>query len=51
VAELPTLVMLRRILLLAWIASHSETPTAQEMGEAFTAETLRLCEAFLSGTA
>ena len=47
-AEIPVMVMLRRILLLAWIASHAETPTAQEMGEGFTAETLRLCEDFLS---
>lgn len=46
-AMLPVMVMLRRILLVAWIASHKETPTAQELGTAFTNETLRLAEAFL----
>ncbi|NJK63435.1 MAG: phosphotransferase [Synechococcaceae cyanobacterium SM2_3_1] len=47
VAHLPILVMLRRILLTAWIASHAETPTAQEMGESFTFRTLELAEQFL----
>jgi Ser/Thr protein kinase RdoA (MazF antagonist) len=47
VAAIPLMVMLRRLLLLAWIASHSETPTARELGVGFTEETLRLCEEFL----
>ncbi len=47
-AVIPHLVMLRRLLLLAWIASHSETPTAQELGQNFTSETLRLCELYLA---
>jgi Ser/Thr protein kinase RdoA (MazF antagonist) len=46
-AILPVFVMLRRILLTAWIASHSETPTAQAMGEAYTAGTVALARAFL----
>ena len=33
---LPMLIMLRRMQLTAWIASHAETPTAQAMGEAYT---------------
>lgn len=48
VAMLPTFVMLRRLLLTAWIASHAETPTAQEMGPAYTEGTIRLAEGFLA---
>ncbi len=47
-AALPTFVMLRRLLLTAWIASHSETPTARELGPAYTDGTLELAETFLS---
>ena len=47
-AMLPVFVMLRRMQLTAWIASHSETPTAQEMGETFTQETVAMAERFLS---
>lgn len=48
VAELPVFIMLRRILLTAWIASHAETPTAQAMGVPYTHGTLELAETFLS---
>jgi Ser/Thr protein kinase RdoA (MazF antagonist) len=48
VAAISLMVILRRLLLLAWIASHSETPTARELGVGFTEATLRLCEDFLS---
>lgn len=47
-AALPTFVMLRRLLLTAWIASHAETPTAQELGVSFTHGTLEIAERFLS---
>lgn len=47
-AMLPTFVMLRRLQLTAWIASHAETPTAQEMGTQFTDTTVALAEAFLA---
>jgi Ser/Thr protein kinase RdoA (MazF antagonist) len=47
-AILPVFIMLRRILLTAWIASHSETLTAQEMGEAYTHGTVALARAFLN---
>jgi Ser/Thr protein kinase RdoA (MazF antagonist) len=45
---IPTVVMARRILLLAWIASHSEVPTAQELGIAYTEQTLGLADAYLN---
>ncbi len=47
-AEIPTFVMLRRLLLVAWIGSHSETELAQSMGLDFTKETVELCERYLS---
>jgi Ser/Thr protein kinase RdoA (MazF antagonist) len=46
--ELPVFVMLRRILLVAWIASHAETPTAQEMGTAYTDGALTMAEDLLA---
>ncbi len=48
-AEIPTFVMLRRLLLVAWIGSHSETELAQCMGLEYTAETERLCRQYLEG--
>ncbi|MFK7859325.1 MAG: phosphotransferase enzyme family protein [Granulosicoccus sp.] len=39
---IPTFIMLRRIMLTAWLATHSETPTAQELGVAFLDGTLRM---------
>lgn len=48
VAMLPGLVMLRRLLLTAWIASHSETPTALELGAGYTDGTIALAERFLA---
>ncbi|MBN8918150.1 MAG: phosphotransferase [Rhizobiales bacterium] len=47
-AQLDVFVMLRRMLLTAWVASHAETPTAQAMGAPYTAGTLALAEDFLS---
>jgi Ser/Thr protein kinase RdoA (MazF antagonist) len=46
--EIPTFVMLRRLLLVAWIGSHSETELAQSMGVAYTRESIPLCESYLS---
>ena len=46
-AMIPVFIMLRRMLLTAWIASHSETPTAQTMGEGYTHGTVVLARAFL----
>jgi Ser/Thr protein kinase RdoA (MazF antagonist) len=45
---LPTFVMLRRLLLTAWIASHAETPTAQEFGTGYTDGTIAIAERFLA---
>ena len=47
-AEIPTFVMLRRMILVAWIGSHSETNLAQSMGVDYTAETVPMCEDYLS---
>jgi Ser/Thr protein kinase RdoA (MazF antagonist) len=47
-AALPMFMMLRRMLLTAWIASHAETPLAQEMGVAYTQGTLAMGEDFLA---
>jgi Ser/Thr protein kinase RdoA (MazF antagonist) len=46
-AEIPTLVVLRRILLMAWLASHAEIPFARQFGTAYTAGTVRLAEQLL----
>ena len=48
-AELDTFVMLRRLLLVAWIGSHHTFATeAAELGSAFTAGTCALAERYLS---
>jgi Ser/Thr protein kinase RdoA (MazF antagonist) len=46
-AEIPTFVMLRRLLLVAWIGSHAETDLARSMGLPYTEGTVRLCEDYL----
>ena len=48
VAELPTFVLLRRLLLVAWIGSHSDTDLAREMGAEFTATSCDLAETYLT---
>jgi Ser/Thr protein kinase RdoA (MazF antagonist) len=48
VAELPTFVMLRRLLLVAWIGSHRDTDLARSMGAEFTATSCDLAEAYLA---
>ncbi len=47
-AEIPTFVMLRRMLLVAWIGSHAETDLAQSMGVDYTARTFPMCEDYLA---
>jgi Ser/Thr protein kinase RdoA (MazF antagonist) len=42
--EIPTFVVLRRILLMAWLASHAETPFARQFGAAYTAGTVALAQ-------
>lgn len=46
-----TLIMLRRIQMMAWVSSHYETPTGQKMGVNFTQQTLRLAENYLNNKA
>jgi Ser/Thr protein kinase RdoA (MazF antagonist) len=47
-AEIPTFLVLRRILLTAWIASHIEVPFARSLGAGFTAGTVALAREFIS---
>ncbi|KQT69826.1 phosphotransferase enzyme family protein [Aureimonas sp. Leaf427] len=44
---LPMFVMLRRMQLTAWIASHAETPTALALGPAFSRGTVDLARAYM----
>ena len=48
-ALIPSLVVLRRVLLTAWLASHAEVPFAREFGASYTAGTVALAEALLGG--
>lgn len=48
-AMLPVFVMLRRILLTAWISSHSDTETARRLGTDHTHDTVAMGERFLRG--
>ena len=50
VDEIPTFLMLRRMLATSWFGSHSETELARELGPDFVAGTSALAEKFLSGT-
>lgn len=46
-AEIPTFLILRRILLVAWIASHFEAEFPRSLGAAYTDGSLPLCEDYL----
>jgi Ser/Thr protein kinase RdoA (MazF antagonist) len=50
-AEIPTFVLMRRLLLVAWIGSHSGTDLARSMGAAYTAGSCELAETYLSSYA
>jgi Ser/Thr protein kinase RdoA (MazF antagonist) len=47
-AELPTFVLLRRLLLVAWIGSHADTDLAQSLGAEFTRVSCDLAEDYLT---
>jgi Ser/Thr protein kinase RdoA (MazF antagonist) len=49
VAEIPSFVILRRILLTAWLASHAEVPFARQQGASFTEGTVALAEEWRRG--
>ncbi len=46
--EIPTFIMLRRLLLVAWVGSHAETDLAASLGAQYTWDTCGLCENYLS---
>lgn len=48
-AEIAALVVLRRILLTAWLASHAEVPFAREFGVSYTEGTVRLAQELMRG--
>ncbi len=48
-AEIPTFIMARRLLLLAWVGSHQEAPFPRQLGEGFTIKTCELAEKYLEG--
>ena len=45
--EIPTFIMLRRLLLVAWIGSHHQTDLAKSMGKTYTDGSVELCEKYL----
>jgi len=45
--EIPTFMMLRRMMVMAWIASHSDTDLAQSEGTGYTLGTCRLASRYL----
>jgi Ser/Thr protein kinase RdoA (MazF antagonist) len=45
--EIPTFVMLRRLLLVAWVGSHADTDLARSLGVTYTDQTVGLCSAYL----
>lgn len=48
IAQIDTLVMLRRLSLLAWIGSHADAPEPQALAPDFAANTAALAERYLS---
>ena len=44
---IPVFIMLRRLMLTAWLNTHSETPTAHELGVGFVEGTLRMARNML----
>lgn len=46
---IPALIMQRRIQLLSWFSSHSDTMLAHELGEAWIKDTVALANEYLSG--
>ncbi len=50
-AMLPTFVMLRRLMLVAWLGSHAHSREAQDMGPSYTAGSCALAEGYLASGA
>ncbi len=47
VDEMQTFILLRRVLLLAWLTTHSDTPTAEEFTEGFAEGTRFMAEQYI----
>jgi Ser/Thr protein kinase RdoA (MazF antagonist) len=45
---IPTFIMARRLLLVAWVGSHQEAPFPRQLGEGFTEGTVRLAEKYFA---
>lgn len=48
IQSIDSFIMLRRMLLVAWVGSHADTAQAQAMGPAFTDDTCALADRYLS---
>ncbi len=46
-AEIPTFIMLRRLILLAWLGTHSDSDTAKQLGTDFAANTVDMAKKYL----
>jgi Ser/Thr protein kinase RdoA (MazF antagonist) len=46
-AEIPTFIMLRRLILLAWLGTHSDSDTAKSLGIGFAEKTEELAKKYL----
>jgi Ser/Thr protein kinase RdoA (MazF antagonist) len=46
-AEIPTLIMLRRLAIVAWIGSHSQTDLARKLGGSFAEGSVRLARKYI----
>ncbi|WP_027415027.1 phosphotransferase enzyme family protein [Aneurinibacillus terranovensis] len=46
-AEIPTFIMLRRLMLLAWLRTHSDSDTARNLGMGFAEKTEELAKKYL----
>lgn len=51
VAEIPTLMMFRRLIIMGWAGSHPGTDLAREMGDDYTVGTVELARKYLAGQA
>lgn len=47
-AELPTFLLLRRLMLVAWLGSHRDTDLARQLGVPYTLDSCALAETYLS---
>lgn len=50
-AIVPAMLIQRRIQLTAWVGSHRETEMARSLGDAWSSDTVRLCQRYLAGAA